>query len=488
MDRTAIETLGVPGIELMERAGAGAFGVLRARWPGARRLCIVAGTGNNGGDGYVLARRAREAGLEVSVAQLGEPARIAGDAARARDRLMSAGTVPAPFDALALADADVVVDAVFGTGLGREVRGAWRGALEAVNAAAKPVLALDVPSGLDADSGAVHGIAVEASATVTFVALKQGLLTGEGPASTGALCLDDLGVGGEVAARTEPSAWRMVLEDHAPLLAPRPRSAHKGRYGHVLVVGGEHGFAGAARMAGEAAARAGAGLVSVATRAAHAAGIASARPELMVHGVEEAAALASLLERASVIALGPGLGQSPWSQALWEAALAAGKPLVVDADGLNLLARAATAGRASRRADWVLTPHPGEAGRLLGSQAGAVQRDRFAAVADLAERYGGVAVLKGSGTLVLASGERAPRLCDAGNPGMATGGMGDVLTGVVAGLMAQGLAPGDAARLGVCLHAHAADRAAAEQGERGLLALDLMAHLRRLVNPFQAHA
>ncbi|MEE8320721.1 MAG: NAD(P)H-hydrate dehydratase, partial [Gammaproteobacteria bacterium] len=244
----------------------------------------------------------------------------------------------------------------------------------------------------------------------------------------------------------------------------------------VLLIGGDHGYLGAVRMAGEAAARVGAGLVSLATRAAHASTISTIRPEIMSHGVEQPDQLSPLLARSNVLAIGPGFGQSTWAQLLFAKTLEYDRPMVVDADALNLLAR-----EPATSANWILTPHPGEAARLLESNTADVQNDRFAAAQTLQQRYGGVVVLKGSGTVIV-DNEGHTFVSDAGNPGMATGGMGDVLTGIIAGLLAQGFVLGDAARLGVCLHAAAADEAAI-RGERGLLASDLMPCLRRLVNP-----
>lgn len=258
-------------------------------------------------------------------------------------------------------------------------------------------------------------------------------------------------------------------------LPPRARASHKGDYGHVLVVGGDHGMAGAVRLAGEAAARTGSGLVSIATRAAHAAVIAAACPELLCHGVECARDLRVLLQRASVVAIGPGLGQSAWAHDMLAAVLQMRLPRVVDADALNLLAQ-----EPMQCDHWVLTPHPGEAARLLDMTTKQVQADRLQAAQALQQRYGGVCVLKGAGTLVCTSESVA--ICEAGNPGMASGGMGDVLTGVIAGLLAQGLSLVDAACAGVYIHAKAGDRAA-QEGERGLLASDVMPHLRKLVNP-----
>lgn len=255
----------------------------------------------------------------------------------------------------------------------------------------------------------------------------------------------------------------------------RARDAHKGDFGHVLVIGGQPGMSGAARLAGEAALRAGAGLVSVATHPEHASVLNSGRPELMCHAVANAETLKPLLERSTVLAVGPGLGQSEWARGLLVAVWDTDLPMIVDADALNLLAR-----EPMRRDRWILTPHPGEAARLLGCSATEVQADRRTAVRALQARYGGVVVLKGAGTLI-ADGVQC-RVCTAGNPGMASGGMGDVLTGVIAGLCAQGMSLSSAAAAGVLVHALAADAAALRDGERGLLASDLLPELRRWVN------
>jgi NAD(P)H-hydrate epimerase len=476
IDRTAIHIGGIPAEELMRRAGAAAFHCLRDGWPGAKHIVVGCGVGNNAGDGYVVARLAAAAHLEVKVLQLGDGARLAGEALAARAELEAAGGGVLPFDRRALGGADVIVDGIFGTGLSREVSGEWADAIRAINSAELPVLALDIPSGLDADTGAVHGVGVRASRTITFIARKRGLYTALGPELCGELRFADLGVSPAAYESLEPSAYRYSVDALADRLRPRARTAHKGDFGHVLVVGGDLGYSGAVRMAAEAAARVGAGLVSVATRREHAASVSAARPELMSRGVDFRADLDSLVERASVLAVGPGLGQSQWSESMLERLMTEDKAMVVDADGLNMLAR-----RPRARPDWILTPHPGEAARLLGRSSRSVQADRFAAAAEIARRYGGVCVLKGAGTIVHREGD-APHVCSDGNPGMASGGMGDVLTGVIAGLWAQGMDPWDSARLGVGVHARAADRAA-KDGERGTLAGDLMPFLRSLVNP-----
>lgn len=475
-DRRAIELHGIRGYALMTRAAAAALQALRTRWPQARRLRVLCGAGNNAGDGYVLARLARQAGLDVAVGWLCDPATLRGDARTAADDAAAAQVPIGPFAPPLLGEAEVIVDALLGTGLTRPLAGEWAAAVAAANAAAVPVLSLDVPSGLQADTGAILGEAIRAALTVTFIAPKLGLFTGTGPDCAGEVRLADLDVPAAVFDGTEPAAMRVTAADlPAWLPGPRARSAHKGAFGHVLVVGGQPGMSGAARLAAEAAARVGAGLVSVATHPAHAALLNIGRPELMCRGVQTPADLEPLLARAGVMAIGPGLGQDDWARGLLTAVLGAGLPCVLDADALNLLAAAP-----ARRDDWILTPHPGEAARLLGCTAAAVQADRPAAVRALQARCGGVVVLKGAGTLV--HDGRRTWVISAGNPGMASGGMGDVLTGVIAGLLAQGLAPAEAAVAGTLVHGLAGDTAAAT-GERGLLAGDLFDALRQWVNP-----
>jgi NAD(P)H-hydrate epimerase len=474
MDRRAMEECGLGDGKLMERAGAAAFHAVRASWPAARRIAVVAGAGNNGGDGYVLARHAHAQGLAVTVFAPREPKQR--DAVRAARRFHDAGGRVESFDRFARFQADAVVDALMGTGLDRPLQGDFADAVDAINATDAACLAIDIPSGLNADSGAVMGPVVRASRTLTFIGIKRGLLTGRAPAVTGAVDFTDLDVPERVYAGLAPDARRVGESDLRASLPPRERDAHKGRFGHVLVLGGDHGMPGAVRMAAESALRGGAGLVSAYTRPEHVTAVVTGRPELMCRAGN---GLATLIEKASVIAVGPGLGQQEFGRGLFAAALQSGKPLVVDADALNLLAAKPTA-----RGNWILTPHPGEAGRLLGCSAADVQADRFAAVRELSDRYQAIAVLKGAGTLVAAPGA-IPALIDRGNPGMASGGMGDILTGLVAALWAQIDSGFEAARLGAFIHATAGDRAA-RGGERGLAALDLVAELRNVINSPQA--
>jgi len=475
LDRRAIEQGGIPSRALMQRAGEAAWRIAALQWPAAMRVLVLCGAGNNGGDGYVVAEHALKAGREVALLTLGDPARMPVAAAEMRAHFLKAGGAERRFNG-ALPPADLVVDGLLGTGLDRPLDGEWLQAVQAVNASATPVLSLDIPSGLHADTGAELGTAVRAAVTVSFIALKAGLFTGAGPECGGLLRFDDLAVPESVYAGMTPRALRLRSSGMRESMLPRRRrNAHKGAYGHVLVVGGDHGMAGAARLTAEAALRCGAGLVSVATRADHVGGLLAGLPEAMVRAVESPEDLAPLLSRASVVAVGPGLGQGVWGLALWQRVLSSPLPLVVDADALNLLSQAP-----QKRGNWILTPHPGEAARLWGTDTAAIQHDRYAAVEHLARRYGAATVRKGSGSLIAAPGE-ITRVCSAGNPGMAAPGMGDVLTGVIAALVAQGLSLPDAARLGVHTHASAGDLAA-RQGERGLMARDLMEPLRHLVN------
>ncbi|WP_269790783.1 NAD(P)H-hydrate dehydratase [Stenotrophomonas sp. Iso1] len=475
IDAQATAQLGGDGYVLMQRAGQAGWQSVLQYWPQARRIVVVCGPGNNGGDGYVLARYARQSGREVCVLHLPEAApRTPMSQQACTDYLAIGGRVEITLDCLR--QADLIIDALYGLGLARAPEAADIALINAVNAAAAPVLALDVPSGVNAFSGDVPGAAIRAERVLQFIVPHQGLHTGAALEYGGQRLLAELDVPAVAFEGVTASSLRWARPVLARQLPKRRLNTHKGESGHVLCVGGNHGSGGAVMLSAEAALRSGAGLVSVATRALHVAPLLARCPEAMAHAVEQASALLPLLERANVLALGPGLGQDEWAQALWLLALNSGKPLVMDADALNLLA---TSPQPLQQA--ILTPHPGEAARLLGTDTVAIQRDRFAAVQALAERYASVVVLKGAGTLIAAPGQ-VTRVIAAGNPGMAVGGMGDLLTGTIAALCAQGLTVFDAASTGALLHSLAGDAAAAE-GERGLLPRDLLLHLRALANP-----
>ncbi|ALG69030.1 bifunctional ADP-dependent NAD(P)H-hydrate dehydratase/NAD(P)H-hydrate epimerase [Beggiatoa leptomitoformis] len=476
LDRIAIEEMGIPGICLMERAGSTAFQVMQTCFPKAKRIIVLCGTGNNGGDGYVVARLAYLAGYDVTVLQLGNTNQLKGESRLAFEGMLSVGLSPQVFSEKKLSIVDLIVDALIGTGLDRDVAGKFRDVIDAVSRRTCPVLSLDIPSGLQADTGKVMGTAIKADITVSFIGLKQGLFTGDGPEYCGKIYFDDLQVPEATFKQVRHTVSRLPDILCREAFKRRPRNAHKGAFGHALIIGGERGMTGAARLAAEAAGRVGAGKVSIATRTAHADMLNLTRPEIMCHGVETAKELKTLLEQADVVAIGTGLGQGQWAKEMLEAVRHTDKPIVVDADALNLLAHSPF-----RFSNSVITPHSGEAARLLHLSTDEVESDRFAAVQALQLRFGNICVLKGAGTLI-ADTQGQINICTAGNPGMATGGMGDVLTGVIVGLLAQGFSTLQAAHLGVCLHGKAGDKAALE-GERGLLPSDLLPWLRYFVNP-----
>ncbi len=476
LERLAQERFNILSETLMLRAAKAAFDFLQRRWPHAHTLSVFCGTGNNGADGFVLARLAHERGLQVSIWQVGSADKLQGEAAQARDLCQQLNLPIKEFQANAdIGVPDVIVDAICGLGLKEDLRDDAARAIAKMQRSRVPVLAMDVPTGIDADTGSVRGTAIHAEATITFIGLKLGLLTGNGIAYAGEIITSDLQLPTELFSFVEPIAEKLHLQGFASYLKPRTRDWHKGLSGHVLVIGGDLGFSGAPRMAAEAALRVGAGLVSIATQPENAVIMNANCPELMCHGVKESNDLTPLLDKADVVILGPGLGQSAWARGLWEAALKTDLPTIIDADGLNLLAQTELNGK-----QWILTPHPGEAGRLLNMTAQSIQQDRLEAIKAITKRYGGVCVLKGAGSLILAPNS-LPGLCTKGNPGMASAGMGDVLSGVIGGLCAQGLPPSEAAKMGVCLHAAAGDLAA-KDGERGMIATDLMPYIRRLSN------
>jgi len=482
LDRLAIERCGIPGIVLMKRAGRAAWATLARCWPEADGITVVCGRGNNAGDGYIVAGCALSAGVVVQLIQLGTGTALTGDAARARDWACALGLtiveVDGDYPQFDIAGS-VIVDALLGTGATGNVRPGFARAIELMRRSGVPVLALDIPSGLCSDTGRVLGAAVRADITVTFIGVKRGLVTGAGPDHTGPIVLDTLDVpaacGVEIGG---VPALQWAGQRH--LIPRRAATAYKHQSGHVLVVGGDSGMGGAVAMAAEAALRVGAGLVSVVTRPEHVTAVLARRPEIMVHSANDALGIDALLDRVDVIAIGPGLGRGDWGRALFERVISAGKPLVVDADGLHRLAEYLGAGSTLQVPSMIVTPHTAEAAALLGSSVADIARDRFAAATSLAARVHGIAVLKGAGTVV--AGREQLGVCLHGNCGMASAGMGDVLTGVIASLLAQGLSASDAASAGVCLHSFAADRAAHRDGVHGLLATDLLPELRAILN------
>ncbi len=481
LDRLAIDA-GTPGIVLMKRAGSAAFELLVERWPKTQRVVVVCGSGNNGGDGFVLAALAAQAGIEArcyctkAVDLLGKDARAA--AYFAQQEAVSFEQADALL-ALELEGVDntIVIDALLGTGIRGAMSPAYCDLIRWMNRQAKPVLALDTPSGLDPDTGSFGAACVEASATISFVGVKRGLVTGDGRGSCGNLHFSQLAIAESIVTQVDASASVLCPEDLLDKLR-RPPNSHKSMFGHVAVIGGDTSMGGAAILCAEACLDSGAGLTSLHTRGGHITAALARLPEAMANALEDLSDFSARLERTNAIALGPGIGQSTWSLMVTQCALALPQAKVIDADALNLIA--AERVDLEVHEDHVYTPHPGEAARLLGVSVNEVQADRFLAARQLQRKLGGVVVLKGAGTIVQSA--NATKLCRQGNAGMAVGGMGDVLTGLIAALMAQGLCAADAAELGVWLHSNAADDAVLEGGIVGLRASNIIPFIRKRIN------
>jgi len=488
LDAATIEDIGLPGAVLMENAGRAVAREVRDRAGGDAHVAVVCGAGNNGGDGYVIARCLREWGLRATVYLAAERGKVAGDAALHLAAFEQCGGRVAPIhDERALVEheaaieaADVAVDAVFGTGLAREVDGHYAQVIRAVNRCQGLCVAVDIPSGLSADSGAVLGVAVEPALTVTFAFAKPGLVSAPGYARCGEVVVAEIGIPAELARAHGVQLAMLDDADARRYLRPRSQLDHKGARGHVLLIAGSPGKRGAGRLAARSSLRSGAGLVTLAAAGTH----VQAPDEVMTAELDADAAgaaevMVALAAGKHAVGIGPGMATGDAGRALVLAALARVQvPIVVDADGLNHLG-ANLAPVAAAQAPVVLTPHPGEAGRLLGIATADVERDRVAAVRAIAERSRAVVVLKGARTLVCDGSIADPLVTinPTGNPGMATAGAGDVLTGTIAALLGQGIAAADAARAAVYAHGLAGDIAAAADGEAGLIAGDLVGAL-----------
>ncbi|MFU2330101.1 NAD(P)H-hydrate dehydratase [Pseudomonas sp. NFX98] len=463
---------GTPGFELMQRAARATWRALVRQWPTANELTVVAGHGNNAGDGYLVAVLAQRAGWSVRVLAAGDPPQLRGDAASAHAEAVSEKVSTESWTENAQLRG-IVLDALLGTGLTGEVREPYASVIAAINASGLPVVAVDIPSGLCADTGRPLGCAVRADLTVTFIGLKLGLFTGDAADVVGELVFNDLHADPQLIEAV-PMTARRLAAGNLPRLAARAPTSHKGRFGHVLLIGGDRGFGGAILLSAQSALRSGAGMVSVATRGEHVPAALARIPEAMVLGTSSANQLMGLLQKVSVLVVGPGLGQAGWGRSLLSAAANAPLPQVWDADALNMLAEE----RVSLPKDCVITPHPGEAARLLGISTAEVQADRPAAAHALSKKYTAVVVLKGAGSLIACPDGRLA-VCHQGHPVMATAGLGDVLAGLVGALLAQGMTAFDAACLAVWLHANAGEH----QGKfgRGLAASDLIPAIRQLL-------
>ncbi len=470
LDQKAIHDAGIPGIQLMHRAGRFAFEVIQQHWPVAKSITVVCGSGNNAGDGYVVAGLAKEHGFSVQLIQVGESMNLRGDALLAWDWARAQNVRESDVNKI---EGSVVVDALLGTGAVGDIRERYVAAIDLINRSGVPVLALDVPSGIFADTGvSLTDRPVRADVTATFVAPKLGLVTGAGVNFAGRVEFSDLGI--PCSVYDGVSGLRVLPTTTAERHMPRRQPGHyKTKSGRVVVIGGDLGMGGAPLLSAEAALRTGAGLVTVLTRPEHVPAILARRPELMVRGISEGESITAFLSIASVVAAGPGLGRKSWGYSLLRQSLDCGKPLILDADALNQLAEHDWL----PPADSVLTPHPGEAAELLGTSVALVEADRPKSVLDLSSRTCSAVVLKGAGTLIAEDG-LLHAVCCVANPVLATAGSGDVLTGVIAAALAQQLPAVTAASLGVWLHAQAGHRVATEFNGKSALATDLIGMLR----------
>jgi hydroxyethylthiazole kinase-like uncharacterized protein yjeF len=485
LDKVAIYEQGMPGTDLMERAGEGVAAYCMQQTPVGTRVVILCGKGNNGGDGFVAGRHLLEAGYQVQVFLFGAAKDIDGDAAWALEGYLKlagadlteiAGEETLPLVGAALVDAALIVDALLGTGLHNDVRPLLAQAIMLINAGSAPVVAVDIPSGVDADTGKVLGRAVEAETCVTFAWPKVGHYLYPGAALAGDLRVVDIGIPKELAPKYAPEVMLLEDEDGPGLLDKRPKNAHKGTFGHARFLAGSAEMPGAAVLALHAALRAGAGLVSWAAQEETLHNAPQRAAEIMLCLAKEKTPggfAQTLVDGVDALGIGPGLGQGAWAQEMVSATLSCAElPLCLDADALNILAQQPKLWQALK-APTVITPHPKEMARLSGLSVEAVEADRFGVARSFAAAHGCVVVLKGANTLVVAPNGHV-RVIGAGNPGMATAGSGDVLTGIVTTFLAQGLETFDAAALGALVHACAGDRAAKAWGQTGLKAGDII--------------
>lgn len=485
LDHNAIHNQGIPGYTLMERAGKAAFRLLLQhcqQWFDQQvyQLQVLCGSGNNAGDGYIVAGLAKQKGLNVAVVAVGDPKKLTGDALAAYQWCLAQSVSVTCWQVNQVLNADVFVDALLGTGLKGHVREPYCCVIEALNKTGKPVIAIDIPSGLCADTGTELGAAVKAYSTATFIGRKRGLYTHKGVELAGKVVFADLAVPDVVYQSVSCNTYLLNPICYQSALPKRHKDSHKGTFGHLLLIGGDHGMAGAITMAAEMALHSGVGLVTALTRPGHVPALQVRCPEVMAVGCDNPEQAQRVLADKTAIVIGPGLGQSDWSKQCLLSALKSGLPLVIDADGLNLLSLEPTL-TTEKHSDWLLTPHPGEAARLLGISTQQIQQNRFSAVKNLADQYQSTVILKGAGSLVCTGSET--QLADVGNPGMAVGGMGDVLSGLLGALLAQGLNIGSAAALGTWLHSHGADQLTEKVGgPYGLAATELIPLIRKEIN------
>ena len=490
IDNLAIKEKGISGYSLMQMAAEFTLDVILREFSPVEELIIFCSKGKNSGDGFLLGSFAKEFGLEVTIVMSNTSNVIKGVSRKAFEemkdskvKIISTKSV----EKLKVSNKAVIVDALIGTGLKGNLKKNIKESILALNklGVKLPVLSLDIPSGVNPDTGDADDIAVYADITATFVAQKRGCFTSVGKKFSGEIIYSDLEIPKNLFSKITSTSYVVDYEDSISKVVYREQDAHKGHFGNVVIVGGDRGLGGAGLLSSRAAVYSGAGLTSLVTRPEHVSASLVSCPEVMVKGVDSGQDIEEHLVKPDVIAIGPGLGQSAWSEQMiqrvfWEAEKR-DVSVIMDADALNLLTKLKLSSNLPKRL--ILTPHPGEAARLLNTSVAVIESNRFSAAAKIQKKFNATVVLKGSGTVIChkSGGTQKWGICDSGNPGMATGGMGDVLTGIIAGLLAQGLTLKEAAEAGVDLHAKAADQASLEFGEAGLTSSDVINELKYIL-------
>lgn len=444
--------------ELTKKAVKASIDVLLEDFPNAQKIIIFCGIGKNATDGLMIGEELKALGKNVQIIKASN------------------------WESNIPIKADLIIDALFGIGINRDLVGVWQQIVDSINKSNIPVLSIDIPSGIDPDTGKILGTAIIATVTVTFIGLKPGLFTGKAKNHCGKIKFNNLGLPNEAYSNAAVDSIRLTKKDFKNLLKPREPAAHKGNFGKLLIMGGQDGMVGAPLLAGKAAFRAGAGIVQVLTNSKQPVAIGDYL-EIQAQNFHSSSQLESLIEKSTVLLLGSGMGLEHAANSFLEHSINSSLPLIVDADGLNLLAENLDEDFEPRQ-NWILTPHPKEAARLLNTDVETIENNRFATIEQLVTKFKATVVLKGAGTLIKEYQENTispTYVCDLGNPGMATAGMGDVLAGVISGLVAQKLSLKDACILGVFAHALAGD-IVAKDGEKGILASDLLFFIKKIIN------
>ena len=480
IERSAIIEKKGNDLSLMKKAARFSWNEIRKKYPSSKKWLILCGIGNNAGDGMMLASIALKSNVDVTICYFFPDKIFNGCAAEIHGELESLASqntfkIIHHFNESILNDADLIIDAIFGIGINRPIDNLTKSKINLINNQDSPIVSLDIPSGVHPDSGQIMGAAIKATMTITFISHKLCFYLGEGKNLSGVIKCSHLNISQRHFSRVTED-MKIINESYTQnKLLRRKSDTHKGDYGHVLIVGGGPGMHGAALLSGESSLRGGAGKVTIFMHESHRSLINKARPELMLIFSNEGINIESILSKVDVVAIGPGLGLDDWARSVFKHVIKSNKPLVVDADALNILSE-----KNFKREDWVLTPHPGEAAKLLSKSSVEIQENRFLSLDKLKDNYGGTIVLKGNNTLI-GNKDYVTNICTQGNPGMASAGMGDVLTGLIAAMMSQGYSQFEAASVGVEAHARAGD-IAARRGERGLIAGDVINEIRGCVN------